>query len=373
MGGLTVDKKIESIIESTKPTNKSETWTEIGILPADNNSTCDETLFLNHNVRDEKWKTECYTDPGDDPKKLKEKNKYCKDLNTLEKREPLDGDNFNLTFKKQMIKPGEPSKYSLIFKRTLEDTENIKLVAVNSIKADKIYMKVGEDGELCDIKRNSLVPNSSAAFKFFDKLKTQANAIIPDTATDCNWKTQSEGEKSREEESKKYTYDHCAEWGYKNTNDGDEKPPKIPLPPNEITGKSEGNYMVMCETDANIEDCNRWKYCIKEKEMSLDSSGWGDNVLNKERKKEVSPSATTMTAQQSAKNQIPIDQNAPPHKFDETGGSRPLTEGKMYEIMNDLLVSHRMPVSAFILNGSKGLQKPGPGNPQPYDSTFSVF
>ena len=105
----------------------------------------------------------------------------------------------------------------------------------------------------------------------------------------------------------------------------------------------------------------------------IDSELLLGKVLNKERKKEVSPSAATMTAQQSAKNQMPIDQNAPPYKFDETGGSRPLTEGRMYEIMNDLLVSHRMPVSAFILNGSKGLQKPGPGNPQPYDSTFSVF
>lgn len=349
---------------------------EFGALPNNDKGLCDQKKFINHEVEDA-FRLGCHEDPV-------KNNDKCKVMNKLNKVKQNEDGNFDLTFNKEMIKQGD-KKYALIIGDHLMKDGNVQLTE----DEDKVHIKVGTQGQLCSLKNNKNKP-SGPLLKFFDHLKktkdTTGKSLLDEE--NCEWREKALEKtfektdagrdmlarlNARDAATESYTYDHCAEWGYKNTNDGDEKPPKIPLPPNEITGKSEGNYMVMCETDANIEDCNRWKYCIKEKEMSTDASGWGDKVLNKERKKEVSPSAATMTAQQSAKNQMPIDQNAPPHKFDKTGGSRPLTEGRMYEIMNDLLVSHRMPVSAFILNGSKGLQKPGPGNPQPYDSTFSVF
>ena len=83
--------------------------------------------------------------------------------------------------------------------------------------------------------------------------------------------------------------------------------------------------------------------------------------------------STGATASEAESSGMPIDQNTGDFTLAGSISNKPVSEKKMYEIINDLLTSHRMPVSSFILNGSKGLLKPGPGEPKPYNSIYNVF
>ena len=272
---------------------------------------------------------------------------------------------------------------SILSKKHVNDPRDLEIVKTNF--EDKIYLKTGLNGELCDLKaRNN--NGTKAINDFFNYVTDTAKAYVSDAFKDkCGYKDNVRRSSAQEDQDQaridayyngnlKPFDDVCEKWeeidGGRTGNETKEAP---------LDDQGDTYKFIRCKKKrANIKDeCENdlWEHCIKEREdygedTSTSQTDTSDGSTGEEAGSGRSTGATASEAESSG---MPVDQQASGYTLANSISNKPVSEKKMYEIINDLLTSHRMPVSSFILNGSKGLLKPGPGEPKPYNSVYNVF
>lgn len=278
---------------------------------------------------------------------------------------------------------GNPPYVSILSKKHVNDPRDLEIVKTNF--EDKIYLKTGLNGELCDLKARH--NNGTKAINdFFNYVTDTTKGYVSDAFKDkCGYKENIRRSSAQEEQDQaridaynnanlKPFDDACEKWeeidGGRTGNETKEAP---------LDDQGDTYKFIRCKKKrASLKDeCENdlWEHCIKEREnygedTSISQIDTSDGSTGEEAGSGRSTGATASKAESIG---MPIDQNKGDFTLAGSISNKPVSEKKMYEIINDLLTSHRMPVSSFILNGSKGLLKPGPGEPKPYDSLYSVY
>ena len=170
--------------------------------------------------------------------------------------------------------------------------------------------------------------------------------------------------------------DHCEEWReVKGGREGDATS-RAPL---KVDG-TPYSFIRCKDKSVNIlggEQCpdDLWEHCARERDIFGEDTVITQTSVGNNSNGEGAGSgkSVSIAANESSSSGKLIDKNRDDYTLAKSISNKPVSEKRMYEIINDLLTSHRVPISSFIMNAKKGLLKPDPGDPKPYDSMYRVY